>query len=305
MRTVARTIALLGLGLLAGCGGGGGNSGGGGADTPSIPLSAHEIAQSRDEMAKQGPVQNTSFIAVVAKGNQVTIDEQQNSDTVMFTQRAGTHRYVNIDGNIGGMTVKRGIAMGSATSGRSVHNSHYVVDGTVYELSMYAPNPTGSEKHEFVEAGAGFFVDGAARELGLVAFAAGNETTALDDVPVAGSASYTGSAIAYYLGEGSNNLVGFVGDLRMGVDFAQKTTNFRVPILDSVSPGTDRPLTGFSGPGTISGNGFSGTLTQLQGGTMTGGYDGQFYGPQAAAAGGVFALGNSEGVLVGSFAAKK
>jgi hypothetical protein len=297
-------MALLGFGLLAGCGGGGGGNGGG--DETPVQLSAHEVAQSRAEMAKRAALQNTSFVAAVVKNDKVGVDQRRDSTTVVFAQEGTYGHYVNIDGEIGGVPMKRGIGPdpSSLRSGLHTANGYYEVDGTIYELSMYAPASASDLEQKFVEAGAGYFLDREARELGLVAFTAG-EATPIGDVPMAGSAHYRGSAVGYYFGDSSANLTGFAGELSTAVDFAQKTTGLEVDALYSVSPGNSQRLPGFSGSGTISGNGFTGTLTQAGGGSMTGDYDGQFYGPQAAEVGGTFALSNSEGALVGSFAGKK
>lgn len=305
MRIVARATAFLGLGLLAGCGGGGGGNGGGGGsgETPA-QLSAHEAAQSRTEIRKRATLQNTDFSAAAIVNSEVGADWKVNSNTIVFAEDSGNY-YINVAGDIGNVPIKGGVGTAKADMQRagSFLTRQYEAGGTQYTLSMYAPE-SAEQQQDFVEVGAAYFLNEDAVTAGFAGFAAG-QATPVGNVPTSGSATFKGTAGAYFV-DMSDTITGVAGPMSMTADFAQKTTNLSIGTLSAVSPGSSVTLPGFSGTGTINGNGFMGSLTQTGGGSMTGAYTGRLYGPQATEVGGSFAAGSgSSGFLVGGFAGKR
>jgi hypothetical protein len=301
-----RTIAMIGLGLLAGCSSGGGGSGSGGGSSgeslPTTTLSAHEVAQSRAEIAKRATLRNTDHSAVVASNGTGSTAQGADNSAVVLAEDAQNY-YVNASGDFGGVALDGGIGVAKGEMRRvgSFLTKDYTVGGDSYQLTMLAPE--GAAELAYVDVGAGLFFDDATKTTGLVSFA-GGDATPVGNVPASGSATYTGTAGAYYA-TNTGTFEGVSGGMSMNVDFAKKTTSLQLEAMRSLTPGSSLVVPGFVGEGEIKGNGFSGTLVQAGGSFFTGAYNGRFYGPKADEIGGSFSAGSSTEGLVGAFAGKK
>lgn len=140
--------------------------------------------------------------------------------------------------------------------------------------------------------------------------------TAADFVPTTGTASYAGFMNGFY-GEGGTG-TGFYldGTAALTANFGSNSvqasfTNISASEFFGVSGGSTK-FRSFNANATISGNGFSGTASNVGlpvdgiGPDMDGTIIGHFYGPSAQEIGGVFQLNGDDGsTAVGAFAAKQ
>jgi hypothetical protein len=112
-------------------------------------------------------------------------------------------------------------------------------------------------------------------------------------MPLAGTATYEGDLIGYNVLAASTTT--YVADSTLAADFGAGTVTFSSS--NTVNLETGAPAAGFNitpTAGTISGNGFSGSNPQIAAdpGAFVGSFGGNFYGPDAAEAGGWFELSN-------------
>ncbi len=154
----------------------------------------------------------------------------------------------------------------------------------------------------------GFFADMTQSGFGTQGFAVvGTETRPQDLAGLSGSATFTGRAglnvePATGFAGGGNSRTKYRGDLAMNVNFSTASISGLISNMTVAQPGqasTNTPGTIGLDPTTITGNGFSGTMTPdatllatLAGGaTGAGTYGGTFFGPSADQLGGTMRSG--------------
>jgi hypothetical protein len=145
---------------------------------------------------------------------------------------------------------------------------------------------------------------------GVVGFLVVGQPTPPANIPVSGTATYTGLTEGY-LTNFTNSDTSFVGDFY--ADFSA-TANFSARTLAVRTSGmmmnagetpTSRPEHNYSGTLRYSAgsNQFSGTVTTASGGTGTA--TGQFFGPAAQEIGGVVDISSGTIRMIGTFAGKQ
>lgn len=136
-------------------------------------------------------------------------------------------------------------------------------------------------------------------DMGGAAWGALTPTAGDNPMPATGEASYAGELIGYNFTGGATTV--YIADSNLAADFDADTvsltaSNTRALIGGAGAPGLDI----VASPGTISGNGFTGTAINLQAQVddplldFDGQYGGAFYGPDAAEAGGWFEVSNTD-----------
>jgi hypothetical protein len=142
---------------------------------------------------------------------------------------------------------------------------------------------------------------------GVLGASSVGKTTNGDQIPTTGSATFNGVIAGVYVTQGGDaDTLG--GPLTVSVNFAGRTASLLSGDLLSLPFGISYPGTAVTGILTYSSqsNALTGTLSTAR---LTGGANGQFYGPGAEEIGGVFILAPSSGSsverLVGGFGAKR
>ena len=130
-------------------------------------------------------------------------------------------------------------------------------------------------------------------DVGGAAWGAVTPTVGDNPMPIAGTATYEGDLIGYNVLAASTTT--YVADSTIAADFGAGTVTFSSS--NTVNLATGAAAAGFNitpTAGTITGNGFSGDDPQIAAdpGAFEGSFGGNFYGPDAAEAGGWFELRN-------------
>ena len=139
----------------------------------------------------------------------------------------------------------------------------------------------------------------AGNDLEMGTFAGGNETP-LANIPVSGSATYTGYTIG--MGATGTDLFALRGSITIDADFAALDVTSTISGISTLNMNNiSGSLPNLTGSGAMVGNDFT---TSLSGGGLNGGLTGAFYGTNADETAGTWRVTGGATTAVGSFAAQ-
>lgn len=282
--------------LLAACGGGSGGPGSpGGTSFVGFPI----------------PDSSKVTLNGIAKETSITVDPDTGATTSMapFTSNPVTADVsVDGDGDINELTIASASGSNTWNTDNSISNETNGVIGAISNDGLKSVLVAAPEVNGFAYQTYGAWEtstqDMTSGKIGV--FSVGTQTAAAE-VPTTGTATFKGSAGGLYsTGNGDADIMS--ADATLNADFANKSVGFATSNTESMVTGTVRNDLNLNGTLSYTGGGMTGTVTNL-GGTMSGSADGQFYGPNAAEIGGVFALrgtapGSTE-AFGGGFGAKQ
>lgn len=306
MRAFAVSVlACLGLGA---CGGGGGGGGNGSDTTPTGPNFAN-------------PVIFTANDSISA----LTYDQpvQFNGTAVTSTvQSDGTPSAFNTPGSAV-LTASTGTPSGPdavqfSKDGRSVVSEGANVDeatilgGTIAlevdrqsQVIFLSDNASTREHNTFAGWATSSGPTGEPVPGDTINFGSFGGETPAADMPT-GSATYTGRSAGYAVDSSGSGLYTTSTVTVSTPDFNAVTVNSTGTVgqtTDLGAPPASQPALDFSASGTVSGNGFAGTVSSGSG--LSGRVDGTFYGPAADEVGGTFSATGSGATYGGAFGASR
>jgi hypothetical protein len=295
--------------LLAAClGGGGGGGGGGSSGGQSGPLtldSTPTTFTSTADITTNSLVQATTTESVNYRGDIVGGDLEVTGDlsfegsvlrqlfTTSTTEPEATRLTVNLPAS---QTVVRDFEDPAAAVGTGASASRYVAyeidDGGVTDRLQL----NVGEGLTYLNFGLWELdLDQTTVDIGGAAWGATTPLSGTGAMPIAGTATYEGDLIGYNVLAASTDT--YVADSTLAADFGAGTVTFSS--ANTVNLATGAAAAAFNiaaSTGTITGNSFSGVDPQLVGnppGTFDGSFGGNFYGPDAAEAGGWFEIRNT------------
>lgn len=159
---------------------------------------------------------------------------------------------------------------------------------------------------EYVTLGAWVSESGSSQRDLSLGYLAGGIQTPDGDMPVTGTANYTGEITGTGVAKPTGLLYYLSGDADIEADFSTGDVTTTITVLRNLyADNTGLAPYLFESNGSISGatNLFGGTISSLDGSNLSGRVDGAFFGPNADEVGGTFSASNSNDDMVGAFVA--
>lgn len=299
--------------LLAGCAGGGGSDTG--ADTPApgpapgafsaaasgsygTNATPHRIATGATPVIAAAP-DDTAFPLLQTAigyssggagpvdwvndgGASLTLSSSSPSADALLATSSSTHALTTISGS----AVSGQVLYGASDTGNDYSVSASLLDHTAF--GIWAIDTKGSSSGT------------------AAAFATGYETFA-PAMPVTGTASYTGTATG--LAVDANGTYRISGDASLSVNFGSGAVGGNLSNMTVTAGGVPAAWNSVGFDGTLAGSSFSGSTTTHATSTgpagiaagATGSIEGQFYGPSAEEAAGVWTLSDGNVTAIGAF----
>ena len=276
-RMVRVATALTGVSLIAGCLGGGG-SGGDGPVTGTFNGTSNSanftVGSGGVSLGAPGGAASASVTLLPDDGDEVTRVEISGGgfDLVFDETNGDTFEAIQISG-----------VPGTLIESADGNQLLFALDTDFYEFQTF-----------------GVWLDGVEQTSGTVGVGSFGEASPSGATAGIGNATYSGLATGGAVVGGEPRLVASTVTIETDfstINFATSSTNTFA--LDALGLQIATPQFDVSGSGTVSGTGFSGTIT---GG---GGFDGLFYGPSAQEAGGTYNVQAGGDSMIGAFGAAR
>ena len=235
--------------------------------------------------ATTGVVTSTSYAGTSTGSLVLNYDVNAEPSSLVLTNVAGSFAFpVN---NMTAQTSVEGYDILSGATGDGLASFSAIDYGDYLTFGIW----TSSNAASTLAYGSGFYM---------------GDVTSIASVPASGQATYNGRTIGFYASTAEG--VYLTGARFAGVvDFSSRTLGVTSAGTTGTSVATglsvSSPLLDWSGAGTLSGDGFSGTIAQGNG--ATGSFSGKFFGPSVEAMGGSFGTSNAGGIHYGSFGGVK
>ena len=277
-----RTLCILSVLAIAGCGGTPGGVGGPAAGNPPALFLAG---------------QNTGTATVQVNERRVGVNNT-GSGLRVFTRLAATP---NGTGDVGWDGTQVTSVDTPGTINLAQTTTLYGQNAVQRRGTGYATY-TGSGPHQRAFA---FWSRTSGTSWNMGAASVGNRTVNAANLPA--SAHYTGTLVGQYLGSTGTHYA-TSGPLSMNVDFRRGTYSMGTGTIRSVNTRTSLPVSApglpFTSTGNVNGTVFAGSANGAAG-TLSGQVSGNFYGPSGEQAGGTFSMSGGAGTHIGAFSAQR
>lgn len=306
-------LSVAGISLLSACGG----SGGGGTTTPVPTPPATDLTGLFSSAEDKTFTSNSTVLSLngattsnsSSTSEQVIYNGTDKSLQVNVTSQGG----VNFNVTFGQNEINSGLSGGSKTvyedSSGAIFTIHKV--GSAGSINIPGTNPQQQISLQYSSFGL-WLLESSATEVdaGYISF---GFKTASADMPTSGTATYLGYAEGTLFYNPGGVTTGFLitGKVDVTANFAgggSVTTLFRdMSTVPSASPNdTPTPWRNFDVVGTLSGNSFSGSASNITGGgSMSGSLNGSFFGPVSgggpAEVGGTWQIQGGDEKAIGAF----